>query len=342
MKLTDLKAPSLPRPAPHPRCWSLRLIMHSRQFTWVLAALSLVSGCNSAPSAVPSAPPAVPPLAVVAASAVTAAPLRPIIGLITDYGWDDAYLAQMKGEILTIAPEARLLDLIHTIDSSDVANGSFLLDEAASTFPAGTIFIAVIDPQIGSPRLPILLKTQADKFYLGPDNGIFTRVLRREGYAGAWDLNRPEYYRAGFPSSTLRGRDVFGPIAARLSQGIAPERLGTELKQSALYQLPNAEAAFISGTIACQVVEVDHFGNVILNFSRDNALADRLHDGSLVRVQVGRENHSGPMVRSYGEVEKGRLVLLFGASDLLEIAVNQGSAAKMLKLQTGAAVLLKP
>jgi S-adenosylmethionine hydrolase len=157
------------------------------------------------------------------ASSAHASP-PPVIGLFTDYGWDDPYVAQLKGVILTINPNARLLDLTHTVTPFNVTEGAYLLDQCAEEFPAGTIFVAVVDPQVGTDRDPILLETAKGKFFVGPDNGLFTQVLAHEGFSKAWKLDKPEFFRAGDVSRTFHGRDIFGPVAAHLAAGTDPEK----------------------------------------------------------------------------------------------------------------------
>ncbi len=272
------------------------------------------------------------------ASIAQAAP--PIIGLFTDYGWDDPYVAQLKGVIVTINPNVRLLDITHNIAPFNVIEGSYLLDQCAEEFPAGTIFVAVVDPQVGTERAPVLLETGKGKFFVGPDNGLFTQVIAHEGLSRAWQLDKPEFFRPGDVSHTFHGRDIFGPVAAHLSAGTPPERFGTQLKTLTL--LPDHAPTFAAGMISTQVLHIDRFGNIILNFTADSEFAAKLHNGNLVRISVGRENFSAPLVKTYGEVEKGRLLLLYGSSGQLEISMNQGSAAREMKLAPGTAIFLKP
>jgi S-adenosylmethionine hydrolase len=296
-----------------------------------LALLLVMSGCTPPPdsgSGAGAAPPA--------------AATHPVIALFTDFGTTDPYVAQMKGAILTIDPDARLLDLTHEVTPFDVAQGSYLLDQSAQEFPAGTIFVAVVDPEVGSDRQPLLLKTSAGKYYIGPDNGLFSRVIDREGFAAAWKLDQRAYYRAGTTSDTFQGRDIFGPVAAHLAQGTEPSRMGSPLALNAL-ELTSMHAPEIAGGIvSVEVLHVDHYGNVILNLPNGSEAAAKFHMGNLVRISIGRESFTGPMVRTYAESEKGRLILLYGANGLLEIAMNQGSAADKLKIEPGTAILLKP
>ena len=272
-------------------------------------------------------------------SPAQAAP-TPVIGLFTDYGWDDPYVAQLKGVILTLNPGARLLDITHTVTPFNVTEGAWLLDQCAEEFPAGTIFVAVVDPQVGSDRDPILIETAKGKFFVGPDNGLFTRVLVHEGFSKAWKLDKPEFFRVGDVSRTFHGRDIFGPVAAHLAAGIDPERLGSPLKTLTL--LPDRQPTFSGTVITAEVLHIDRYGNVILNLPSGSDLAAKLKDGNLIKISIGKENYAAPLVKTYGEVEKGRLLLLYGGSGLLEISMNEGSAARQLKVEPGTSVFLKP
>ena len=296
-----------------------------------LAILLSMSGCTPPPDS--GSGTAAPPPVVTT---------PPVIALFTDFGTTDPYVAQMKGAILTIDPGARLLDLTHDVTPFDVAQGSYLLDQCAQEFPAGTIFIAVVDPQVGSERDPLLLKTAAGKYYIGPDNGLFSRVIDREGFSAAWKLDQRAYFRAGATSNTFQGRDIFGPVAAHLAQGTDPARMGSPLVASAL-EMPSLHAPEIAGgTISVEVLHVDHYGNVIVNLPAGSDAAAKFHMGNLVKISIGHESFAGPMVRTYAEGEKGRLILLYGANGLLEISMNQGSAEEKLKVDPGTTILLKP
>jgi S-adenosylmethionine hydrolase len=297
-----------------------------------LALLLAMPGCNPPPNSGSDAAPAQP-----------AAPaIQPVIALFTDFGTTDPYVAQMKGAILTIDSRARLLDLTHDVTPFDVEQGAYLLDQSAQEFPAGTIFVAIVDPQVGTDRAPILVKTTSGKFYIGPDNGLFGRVLDREGFAGAWTLDKRAYFHAGGGSDTFHGRDVFGPVAAHLAMGTDPASMGTALLEKSLNLPPLREPQIAGGIVSVEVLHIDHYGNVILNFPAGGEAAAKFHTGNLVKITVGRESFTGPLVKTYAEGEKGRLILLYGGNGLLEIALSQGSAAAKLKAEPGTAILLKP
>jgi S-adenosyl-L-methionine hydrolase (adenosine-forming) len=277
--------------------------------------------------------------AMLTPSPIHAAP-APIIGLLTDYGWDDPYVAQIKGAIITVEPNARILDLVHTVTPFNLIEGSFLLDQSAEEFPKGSIFVAVVDPEVGTDRDPILVETAKNKFYLGPDNGLFTQVIDREGFLQAWKLDKPEYFLPGPGSHTFHGRDIFAAVAAHLVAGVDPDKVGTPIKN--LVMLPVKEPTFANGTIAVEVLHIDRFGNVILNLRSDSPVAAKLKEGNLVKISIGKDSYSGPLVTTYADIEKDRLFLLYGGTNLLEIAMNQGSAGKELKIDPGTVIFLKP
>jgi S-adenosylmethionine hydrolase len=279
-------------------------------------------------------------LIMIAPAATLRAAPPPVIALFTDYGWEDPYVAQLKGVILTIDPSARIMDLTHTVPPFNVTEGAYLLDQSAEEFPAGTIFVAVVDPQVGTERDPVLIETNKGKYFVGPDNGLFTEVIDNEGFSKAWKLDKTEYYRPGSTSATFHGRDIFGPIAAHLAAGVDPDKLGSPIRN--LMMLPVKDPSFASGTISVQVLHLDRYGNVILNLKSDSDVATKFKEGNLVKISIGRESYSGPLVKTYGDGEKGRLILLYGGNGLLEIAKNQGSAAKDLKVEPGTVIFLKP
>jgi S-adenosylmethionine hydrolase len=275
-------------------------------------------------------------------AAAQTTPPQPIIALFTDYGWEDPYVAQLKGVIVTLNPNARLLDLTHSVTPFNVTNGAYLLDQSAQEFPPGTIFVAVVDPQVGTERDPILVRTAAGRFYVGPDNGLFTNVIDRENFSAAWKLDKPEFFRPGTVSHSFHGRDIFGPIAAHLAAGVDPDKLGTPISSKTLTLLPVKDATFGGGSLSVEVLHVDRYGNIILNLRKDTELAAKFKEGTLIKISVGKESYSGPLMKTYGDIEKGRLMLLYGGSGLLEIAMNQGSAAKELKVEPGTVIFLKP
>jgi S-adenosylmethionine hydrolase len=265
--------------------------------------------------------------------------LRPI-ALLTDFGISDPYLPQLKGAIMTINPNVNLVDLTHDVTPFQPREASFILNLAAQEFPSNTIFVVVVDPGVGSSRLPILLKTEAGKFYFGPNNGIFTRLIQREGFAKAWKLQNPRYFREQSPSATFHGRDIFGPCAAHLAAGVEPGEFGPSLPRSSMVSLATHPPAATGQSITAEVLHVDHYGNVITNIPRD--FSPSLQEGVLLRVVSNNITNHTPMVRTYDDLPLNKMGILYGSNNLLEICVNRGSAADLLKLKVGDTVVIRP
>ncbi|QSR88709.1 SAM-dependent chlorinase/fluorinase [Methylacidiphilum caldifontis] len=266
--------------------------------------------------------------------------LRPVIGLITDFSTKDPYVSQMKGVIYSLDPYARVIDLNHEIDPFNLAEAAFIVDQASREFPADSIFIAVIDPGVGTDRKAILFESKARKFYIGPDNGIFSLVMDREGIMGAWILDKPEIWRNRQPSQTFHGRDIFSPVAAFLSKGGKPQNVGSKVSQDKLHFLSFSPASIIGESVSAQVLYVDHYGNIITNIPL--GLVSWIKEGNLLRIQIGKITLAAPCVKTYSDLPLGKIGVLYNSSGYLEIASNQGSAAKVFKAQSGVSLLIHP
>jgi S-adenosylmethionine hydrolase len=260
-----------------------------------------------------------------------------VIALFTDFGTRDAYVAQLKGAILSIHPTAQLVDLTHDVAAFDVRAAAYLLDASARYFPAHTIFVAVVDPGVGTARRPVLLVTQAEKCYVGPDNGLFTRVIEREGLQAAYMLTQAAYFLPHI-SATFHGRDLFGPVAAHLALGVEPDQFGPRLE--ALMQLPYARAQRIGRTVIGEVMHLDHYGNIATNIPSE-MLTD-LVPGQWLTLTLAERTHVLPFVETYGTGSQEQLVCLINSNAVCEIALPHGNAAACLAVQVGDRVVLKP
>ncbi len=247
-----------------------------------------------------------------------------IITLTSDFGLLDPYVGIMKGVILTIAPEARPVDLTHELPPQQVAEGTYALVSAAPYFPDGTIHLAVVDPGVGSARRALLVTTRR-AFFVGPDSGLFSPFLEEEG-AQAWVLDRAEYWLPHV-SRTFHGRDVFAPVAAALAKGIKPEEAGTPVADAVRVagQLPERAG---NGDILGCVMHVDRFGNLITN------VPGAWLAGRTWRCEVGGGTIEGPS-ETYAAVEAGELVLLVSSGGFAEVAVRNGSAAERVGAGVG-------
>ena len=260
-----------------------------------------------------------------------------VIALFTDFGTRDAYVAQLKGAILSIHPTAQLVDLTHEVGAFDVRAAAYLLDASARYFPARTIFVAVVDPEVGTARRPLLLTTQAEKSYVGPDNGLFTRVMEREGLKAAYMLTQSAYFLPQV-STTFHGRDIFGPVAAHLARGVEPAQFGPRLEE--LVQLPYARPQRLGETIIGEVIHLDHYGNIATNIPSE-MLTD-LVPGQWLTLTLAEHTQVLPFVETYGAGPQNHLVCLINSNGTCEIALPRGNAAACLGVQVGERVVLRP
>jgi S-adenosylmethionine hydrolase len=266
--------------------------------------------------------------------------MQPLIALFTDFGTRDAYVAQMKGAILTICPQARLVDLNHDVGQFDVRGASYVLAASAVFFPAPTIFVAVVDPGVGSERRPVMLQTESDKWFIGPDNGLLTQVVAREGFRRAAVLDRPAFYRTANRSisPTFHGRDIFGPIAAHLAAGVDPEQLGSATAE--LIALPMSAPRRVGQGLVGEVQHIDHFGNVATNLTP--ALLDTWPKSSQLACVHRAHTYAVQWVNTYAEGEPDALLGLSNSDGFFEFAMAQGSAAAFLGAAVGDAIELQP
>ena len=254
-----------------------------------------------------------------------------MIALCTDFGRRDAYVAQMKGAILTINPHVRLIDLNHDLSHFDIRGAAYVLAASSRFFLAGTVFVAVVDPGVGSARRPLVVQTQAGKWYVGPDNGLFSRVIEHEGLGLAHALVTPTYFRAPEVSATFHGRDIFAPVAAHLTLGVLPEQLGPRVTDVIL--LPQSQPQVVGAGILGEVVHIDHFGNVISNIRL--ALLGYLQPGQQVVCDIAGHVHTMPFVRTYADGMPDHLISLINSDDAFELAMPGASAAARLGARVG-------
>ncbi len=259
------------------------------------------------------------------------------IAILTDFGYRDHYVGAMKGVIAQIAPAARVIDLSHGIPPQSIVAGALALRESWSYFPKRTIFLAVVDPGVGTERAPIAIETRAGARFVGPDNGLLALAAEAAVVRSAVKLTAARY-RMQKVSSTFHGRDVFAPAAAYLWRGVSLKSFGRRVP--AIERLELDEPKLAANVIKGRVIYVDAFGNLISNIGRD-ALA-QLKSGfrgqlAWVRVRIDR---SAPMkmVEAYGYALKGALVATIGSFNLLEVAVRDGNAARRLGVGVGASV----
>ncbi|HXN87182.1 MAG TPA: SAM-dependent chlorinase/fluorinase [Candidatus Binataceae bacterium] len=260
---------------------------------------------------------------------------RAPIAILTDFGYRDHYVGVMKGVIADIAPAARIIDITHAVPAQSIIAGAIALKQSWRYFPKRTVFLAVVDPGVGTARLPIAVETQAGARFVGPDNGILWPAANDAGIARIVELRAPKY-RLKNVSSTFHGRDIFAPAAAWLSSGTPPRLLGPAVTKMTQLTIP---APIRRGdTLEGAVIYIDGFGNLVTNLDRetiDNFAASFRLARLLVRIGNGAAME---IFKAYGHAPSDAALATFGSFELLEIAVRNGSAASTFKSGEGAPV----
>ena len=253
----------------------------------------------------------------------------PIITLTTDFGQTDHYVAQMKGVILGLAPQTPIVDVTHEIPPQDVHRAGHLIADLADAFPSETIHVAVIDPGVGSERKVIAVRAEG-QFYIAPDNGLLSLVFNRRRVDDVVSIEN-ERFRRQTVTATFHGRDIMAPAAAHLANGVSIEELGPRLERPVRRSFGPVPSVFFEKKIVGSVAWIDRFGNLVTNIQGELL---REWDRSRVRVSIGA--HSVCVLRRYyAEAPAGEALLLIGSSGKLEIAINGGSAADLLKVSAG-------
>ena len=254
---------------------------------------------------------------------------RPTVALLTDFGTRDHYAGTLKGVVLSVCPDATLVDIGHDIPAHDVLAGALELAACYRYFPKDTIFLVVVDPGVGSARRGIAADI-GDYRFVAPDNGVLSAVFREAPPKKVVELTERKYSRPTV-SRTFEGRDRFAPAAGFLAKGVALVSLGKGIQDFQVIDLPrpSASATELNG----EVVRVDRFGNLITNIDRKTF--EQFTNGGAIAVFVGAREVPR-IVATYGEVPAGELCALFGSTDHLEVAINAGDAAATLELTRGA------
>ena len=256
----------------------------------------------------------------------------PVIAILTDFGLSDGAVASMKAVILSIHPGIQLMDISHDVSQFDIREGAFVLLRAHSYFPHGTIFLCVVDPGVGSSRLPIIAVTEKYSF-VAPDNGLLSYVLAQYDKIRIYHISNPAY-RLDKVSKTFHGRDIFAPAVAHLSVGAAVQEFGQEQGDIQSFKIRPARI-MQGGDIETELLFGDHFGNGYSNIHEEEyrySLTDGFYE-----LKLGDRALTGlfKKVNCYDDVEKGKGLLYFGSSGFLELALREDSFMKTYPIKPG-------
>lgn len=254
------------------------------------------------------------------------------ISFLSDFGVGNGYTGIVKGIILSINPEARVIDISHHIVAYNIEQASYMIETYYTHFPQKTVHLAVVDPGVGSTRNPVIMET-ANYYFVGPDNGIFTRIYQREAvryYKISIDKLMKEQNIITSVSATFHARDIFAPVCALLSMGILPKKIAdkTDMRPVVLSQSLITD----DNVVTARVIAVDDFGNIITNYHREEF---EKYENMRIEKIVCRKQNISSLLETYSDAAKGQIMALWGSSGLLEISVNQGNAARRLGCRAG-------
>jgi S-adenosyl-L-methionine hydrolase (adenosine-forming) len=262
-----------------------------------------------------------------------------IVTFLTDFGLQDDFVGTCHGVIATIAPDARVIDVTHGVRPGHVLQGALVLANTLPYMPAG-VHLAVVDPGVGSGRRALALRDREGRLYVGPDNGLLLPAAERfGGVDAAHELANAEYSLQPV-SRTFHGRDLFAPAAAHLAAGVALDALGPPVDPDALVRLELPEPEVGQNRIRALAVVVDRFGNVALNLRRDHLDEVQLAAGTRVELTSRGERFYAVFARTFGDAPRGSLILYEDSYGSLALAVSQGSAAQLLRVEEGAEIVL--
>ncbi len=258
-----------------------------------------------------------------------------IITLTTDYGLNDHLVGAMKGAILNINPDARIVDITHNVTPFDILDGALAIAQAYRYYPPRTVHVVVVDPGVGTQRRPILASGD-QHYFVGPDNGVLSLVYEREPSFIVRHVTAEHYFLRPV-SNTFHGRDIFAPVAGWLSRNGQPESFGAEVTDHVRFSMPKPKVT--DNTIKGVVLRVDNFGNLMTNLTPQDA-PQLLTAGARFKIVAGKGEIT-KLAQSFGQGASGEAQAIVGSSGFIEIFVNRGSAARTLGIQRGAEVTLQ-
>lgn len=266
-------------------------------------------------------------------------PAHPIIVFMTDFGTANDAVAICKAVMLSIAPDARIMDITHRVTPYSIEEGARFLEGVSPYYPAGTVFVTVVDPGVGTSRKAVIVKTKRDQYFVLPDNGLITPVIDRDGLASAREITNPNWITQAPISSTFHGRDIFSPAGAHLAAGWEFNLVGPEIPQ--LVRLAPKTSNTTDKGIAGDIVALDDpFGSLITDIPGDEFKKLAYNSGDMVKVEINRKLVVLPYVKAFMDVPVGDSLLFIDSRNRVSIAVNQGNYSKKFNVVPPATIFI--
>jgi len=264
---------------------------------------------------------------------------RPTIVFMTDFGTANDAVAICKAVMIGIAPDARIMDITHQVTPYQIGEASRLLEGVTPYYPAGTVFVIVVDPGVGTARKAVIVKTKKGQYFVVPDNGLMTPIVDADGFAGAREISNPAWMIGDKISSTFHGRDIFSPTAAHLAMGEDWTQAGPAVDE--LVRLNPPTATLGAKGITGEVIGLDDpFGSLITNISGDDFKKLGYALGEKVTVKIDNKPYTMPYVKTFMGVPVGQPLLYIDSRDRVGFAVNQGDFSKVYKITPPVAVFV--
>jgi S-adenosylmethionine hydrolase len=297
------------------------MISRVRPFVVFLLACALIAGCSKSPAQQEAA----------ARAASAQAATRPAIVFMTDFGTANDAVAICKAVMIGIAPDARIMDITHQVTPYQIGEASRMLSGVTPYYPAGTVFVIVVDPGVGTSRKAVIVKTKKGQYFVVPDNGLMTPIVDTDGLEGAHEITNPAWMIGDKISSTFHGRDIFSPTAAHLAEGEDWTLAGPAVNE--LVRLNPPVATLDAKGITGQVIGLDDpFGSLITNISGDDFKKLGYALDEKVTVKIDNKPYTMPYVKTFMGVPVGQTLLYLDSRDRVGFAVNQRDFSKVYKV----------
>ena len=264
---------------------------------------------------------------------------RPTIVFMTDFGTANDSVAICKAVMLGIAPDARIMDITHQVTPYSIEEGARFLEAVSPYYPAGTVFVAVVDPGVGTSRKAVVVKSKKGQYFVLPDNGLITPVIDRDGLASAREITNPNWIIQAPISSTFHGRDIFSPAGAHLAAGWEFNLVGPEVPQ--LVRLTPRTSTTGANGIAGDIIALDDpFGSLVTDIPGDEFKKLGYNLGDKLRIEINKKSVTLPYLKTFMDAPVGDSLLFIDSRDRVSIAVNQGNYSKKFNVQPPGAIFI--